>query len=169
MEQYITERLKISLKILGWYQIIGGVLGIGVNIWMFFTQLPVFSFNILLPFLFLGLQLFSIYCGTSCLKYRESALHYSMLNQAIQIVGLTFYGFHFSYVSGLFLASVIDLSNSMEANFTTGISTFSFRYNIDKSYTQIELNLVATCLVFFIEYLIRKAKAQFLNWQKGHN
>ena len=158
MEKTISSKTKIGYQILGYYQIIGGVIGILLNIYGFFTQLPVFGIVIIIPFVFFILYGFSIYCGAKCLKFEDNSLTISIYNQVFQILGFSIFGIVFNYVAGLNLDIYLDLSNSIQVNFKTGISNFKLYYNHDPHIIKVNLNLIAIGLIIFIEKLISTSK-----------
>ncbi|MBP8114150.1 MAG: hypothetical protein KAY50_02275 [Chitinophagaceae bacterium] len=160
MERTISSKAKIRYLILGYYQIIGGVIGILLNIYGFFTQLPVFGLVIIIPVIFFILYGFSIYCGTKCLQFGENSLNVSIYNQVFQILGFSMFGAVFSYVAGLHFNINLDLSNSIQANFKAGISNFKLYYNQDPDVIKVNLNLIAIGLIIFIDKLNSTSKKE---------
>ncbi|MFI5162037.1 MAG: hypothetical protein ACHQHN_12220 [Sphingobacteriales bacterium] len=99
---FISKKSKIKLKVLGWYQIIGGIAGVLVTIWIV-TQLgQVNSWLILIILFVLCLYAFSIYTGRLLLTSRyPTGLKLSIINQAMQILQFAVVGYAFLYVWGL--------------------------------------------------------------------
>ena len=165
MEKAISSKTKIGYQVLGYYQIIGGVIGILLNIYGFFTQLPVFGLVIIIPIIFFILYGFSIYCGTQCLKFEEASLTICIYNQVLQILGISIFGVVFSYVAGLYFNFNLDLSNSIQADFNAGVSNFKLYYNQDPGVIKVNVNLIAIGLIIFIDKLIstRNSEKQALH------
>jgi hypothetical protein len=160
MERIISSKTKIGYQILGYYQIIGGAIGILLTIYGFFTELPIFGLVIVIPFIFFVLYGFSIYCGTKCLKFEEDSLAMSIYNQIFQILGFSLFGVVFSYVAGLHFNISFDMTNSMQLNFDAGVSNFQLYYNQDPDIINVNLNLIAIGVLIFIDKLITTTKKE---------
>ncbi len=160
MEKTIYSKAKIGYQILGYYQIIGGVSGILLNIYGFFTQLPVFGLVIIIPIIFFILYGFSIYCGVQCLKFEKNSLTISIYTQVFQILGISIFGIVFSYVAGLHFNINFDLSNSTLVDYKAGVSNFKLYYNQDPDVIKINFNLIAIGLVVFIDKLKSTNKSE---------
>ncbi len=116
--------------------------------------------NILvLAFMFIFFA-YPVFCGTLCLKSKESALRHSLINQFLQLLGFAFFGFAFSYVAGIYLSIGLDLSKSIDVKFDIGVSKFDFNINREAERAEINFNLVAFGLIYWIEKLTKKLKAE---------
>ena len=152
--------IKRRFAFLGIYQIAGGIVGLLLVTW-YFIQVNVFSgiylWAPLLAFPFFG---YSIYCGILLLQKKESGLRLSFVNQCLQLFGFVFFGYGFKYVSGVFLAVGIDLTNSVEFGLNFGISTWQININSEDTSFLINFNLVALYLVIFITKLQRRIETE---------
>ena len=159
----MTTKIKTDLLKLGWYQIIGGAIGILIILYSLFA-LTQFSGLVILVYIFMLLFFaYSIYCGTLCIKCKNNALMHSLINQFLQILGFAVFGFAFAYVAGLYLSVGLDLSKSFEMKFNFGISKFDFNINREQERAEINFNLVAFGLIYWIDKLLKKVKEEKRN------
>ena len=153
-----NHKLKSHLNILGFYQIIGGVIGL----FILFQSMHATGFSILiiifLPILFALLFIYSIICGILCLKRHDLALSLSYINQILQIMGFAFAGFSFIYVSGIYFLVVFNFTEHLNVDYKSGLSTVKLFYNIAQKPIQLEINLIAPLLLIYISHLSKKNK-----------
>ena len=160
LESYFTHgQLQTKIKALGIYQIIGGLFGIGLTFYLLNTNNS-FTLLVFLIILFiLGLYCYSIYSGIILIKNVEKGLTHSKVNQLFQLITFMAFGYGYQYTSGVFLFVGMDVTNSMEWNFSFGItSTWKITVNTDDPNFFFNLNLVAIFLVVFIERTKQKLK-----------
>lgn len=151
-----------KLIVFGYYQIVGGVIGIGITIWFL---LGLVSFNwllliIVVPAFFLFL--FSVYCGFLLLRKNSRGIKLSLLNQYLQLISFAFTGYAYQYASGVFLTIGIDLTESFNFLFNMGISSWELNINTDSPTIALKFNLVAFYLIIAIE----KIKKQIAEEEK---
>ena len=121
MLPFLSKQSRIKLKVLAWYQIVGGITGLLLTIWLI-AQTGQINGLILLVLLFAtGLYSFSIYCGRLLMtdKYL-TGFKLSLVNQAIQILQFAMLGYAFWYASGLMFTlgiKVNNYSNSVQCSF----------------------------------------------------
>lgn len=152
--QILSNANKLKV-LLGWYQIIGGIIGfILTAIIPFNTTLTSFFQIIHLGIGFL-LYSFSIICGTLLLKSRTKALTLSLINQFFQILFISILGFGFRYSSGIFFTIGIELSNG-NILFEAGASSWQVEWNWESDSKAIHINIIALALIILIDNLRRK-------------
>ena len=160
MEEFISKDVKSNLTKLGLYQIFGGSVGILIIIWAIYKS-PLLTGLTVLVFLFILLFfVYSIFCGTLCLKTKKNALGHSLTNQILQVIGFAIMGFAFNYISGLYLIIGLDLTDSIKLDFGAGISKFDFNLNNEKDRLEVDFNLVAFAVIFWIDKLMKKVKEE---------
>src|SRR6185312_8988857 len=104
MNDLLDNSLKGKLKGLAYYQIIGGVLGICLTIWLLAQTGTITGLVIILFSVALGLYSFSIYSGQQLLKGNtKKGLRLSVINQILQTINFAISGFAYKYVAGLML------------------------------------------------------------------
>ena len=160
MQKSSTSKFKSDFLKLGWYQIIGGAMGLVLIIALALATLKFSALNILIIILMLAFFIYSILCGILCLRSKPGATAHSLINQFLQLISLTVAGFSFKYVAGAYLTLGLDLSKSFEIAFGFGISGFNFEINEQLNDTVINLNLVALGLIYWIDKLRKKIKEE---------
>ena len=156
MTEYITPDFKIRLKGLGLYQIIGGIIGLGIIIWVLVQAEAIKGSSIAVYLVAAVLFSYSIFCGQLLLKNNLKGLTHSMINQVLQTVNFAFAGFAFKYASGIMLMAGLDFSSGHELIFNFEISTFELNINSHKELSTAGLNIFAFYLLYFIETLKEK-------------
>lgn len=111
---------------------------------------------ILLFSIALGLYIYSIYCDILLLKNSKEGLKHSLINQALQMVSFSFFGYAFQYIAGVYFAIGIDLTDGFYIKFNTGLSTWQIIVNSGEQLLFVNVNLVALFLIFFIEKLKKR-------------
>ncbi len=141
-----SVKTEKEYSVLGYYQIIGGIVGFIIAA-VSFVQTEGFN-SLILGFLFLtaALFLFSIYCGVLCLKFKKQGLSLSLINQTLQVIGFAVGGYSFQYVAGLYFVIGVDMTDSVSFDFGVGLSKLDFSINHDHQKAIILINVVA-CII----------------------
>ena len=160
MEKQISKETEADLTKLGLYQIIGGAVGLLIILWSIFKT-PLFTGLTVVVYLFILLFFaYSIFCGTLCLKTNKNALGHSLTNQIFQVIGFAMMGYAFKYVAGFYLTIGLDLTDSINLDFGAGVSKFDFNFNNEKDRLEVDFNLVAFALIYWIDKLMKKVKEE---------
>lgn len=69
-------------------------------------------------------------------------------------------GFAFQYVAGFYLTIGLDLAHSIKLGMNAGLSTFQFSLNNGKGRLELEFNLVALALIYWIDKLMKRVRAE---------
>lgn len=157
-----TEKLSLTLNIFGYYQIVGGIIGLGLLAGLIMS---ISSFNwLLLIILFVAVVLFffSIYCGIILLKRIEFGLKVSKINQLLQVIHFSILGYGFQYASGLHFSIGVDLTTEFNFTFNIGVSSWQMNINNDTPTIAISLNFVALLLIIFIDKALNRLKENHL-------
>ena len=162
------EKNLLKIKFVGFYQLIGGIIGI-LNTIRFlpnFAQLNGGIFLILLTiFVLYG---FSVFCGFLLIrKGNIEGLNLSIYNQLIQIIGFGVFGFAFNFTAGIYAGIKLNLTNETILKFFVGHSSSMININMNTEFTQLSINFIALILVNFIfnlkSKLIKNAEIQNRN------
>jgi len=154
MENILNNDIKSKIKGLAIYQIAGGIIGIGLTIWLIAQTVTITGLVILFFILAAGLYSFSIYCGQQLLKGQiKSGLKLSIINQALQVINFAVLGYAFKFVAGLILSIGINYTNDFKITFNFSLSEFQFNINSEKELVTVGFNVVAIYLVYFIDKL----------------
>ena len=143
---------KASLSIiLGIYQLLGGLLGIGLIIHYHYSAGGSSLLFLFLPVLAGLFFLYSTLCGVLCLRNHELALSLSSVNQLLQLISFSVSRFLFDYTAGIFFSINIGLGNGSSFDWESGFSRMHFRYDVPEGVTAIGINLVAVILLIMID------------------
>jgi hypothetical protein len=151
------KNLQLKLRLLGIYQIVGGLMGI------ILTLLMVDFYNIsnfLLVVFALLLFGYSIYCGILLIRKPKKGLRNSKANQILQTIHFSILGYGFKYVSGLFFSLGFDLTDGFLINIYFGISNWLINANADDAAMNVHLNFVALFLIVLIDKWQRELKTK---------
>lgn len=147
----MTRRL---LKIMGYYQVIGGAIGIGLCINGFFKlypSAPLVTFTLLAAVL---LYAYSIYCGSCLLRFTNyrTSLKHSIANQFIQLLVFQTSSLVYKFVSGVAIFVGVNASPKLLVSIKATHSTFLFHVGDTGGDLFIGVNLVALGLIlsFFL-------------------
>jgi len=159
MENNFKE-LRPKVKALAIYQVAGGIIGLVLTIWTMADHIDNIKGLLLILFsIALGLYIYSVYCGILLLKNFKTGLKYSLINQALQMVSFSFFGYAFQYIAGVFFAVGIDLTDGFYLKFNTGLSTWQIIVNSGERLLFVNVNMIALFLLFFIEKLKKRISA----------
>ncbi|MBC5994711.1 hypothetical protein [Pontibacter cellulosilyticus] len=141
------------LKYIGWYQIAGGVIGIGLTLWLVLTTETMSNLTVLVILLALGLYSFSIYSGNLLTKPEriEKGIKLTIVHQLLQVFYISLFGMTYQYYSGFQLSVGMDLTNSFLFKFNFSFSGFNFSYNPNADNLIVMLNIVPLILISFLE------------------
>lgn len=156
----VDQSISRSFKVLGIYQIAGGMVGLGLFVIML---AGLRQFSLLLVGLFviaLFLFTYSVVCGIMCVKGRSSALTHSLINQLLQLFTFSVAGLSFKYTSGIFFTVGVDLTKSFFLTLDAGISNWNMEINGDRETFSLGVNIVALVLISFIIGLKNKLQIQ---------
>jgi hypothetical protein len=148
-EKQNTIDAQKQIKIVGLYQIIGGLIGL---IMIIITSFSTPSDN--LPYLIIpGLLLFgfSIYVGKQTYMQRKNYLNLTIINQILQIVGVYIDSFGFEYVSGLGLYFTVDMTNQLLIGVNTNLSKLNYSLNYSHEKYFFSFNIIAVLIIYYLE------------------
>ena len=147
-----------KLYFLALYQLIGGVLGIILTIFLILRLTEVSVSLFLLLAIALSLYCYSVLCGILLFKNPLLGIKYSRINQYLQIFGFFIFGYGFRYVAGFFITIGLNLTNSI--NFVADLGTSAWQINIDQESKAciISFNFVALFLILFLDRQLKIIK-----------
>ncbi|KAA3436968.1 hypothetical protein [Rufibacter hautae] len=161
MSQFSQNAPKTAFTLssaIGVYQLVGGLLGLG----LFLKMIPALEnpsattwLGILLAALLYG---FSIWCGFSLLKKTRSAYTLSMVNQILQAFSFGMSGVAYNYVAGLKVGVGIDFLASWVFKLRFSLSSFNFSFGTHAGISFVSVNLLALLLLYLLERTKDEAK-----------
>ena len=159
MYDFLKQDDKLKLKGLAYYQIAGGIFGIGALIFALAQAGAITGLLLLLYILAFGLYSFSIFCGQQLLKGNLiKGLKISTINQVIQTIQFAVFGISFQYISGFGFTTGFDITSDFKFVSTFSLSEFICNVNYEKDLAIVGINIVAIIVLYFIENLKRKIK-----------
>ena len=155
----LNSQLSTQLKAIAIYQVVGGLLGIALTLWVMFSGDMTLDQQALRISLFAGgLFVFSILCGRLLFRSPKRGLVLSIVNQVLQVVYFSFGAYGFQYVAGLRIGLGVDMVESWTFKFRLALSSFHFSLGTDLGQKFIGINLVALFLIFWMERLLEKVR-----------
>jgi hypothetical protein len=157
---FISKQRKTRLELLGWYQIVGGIAGVLVTLWILSKTEQITWVIALLFLLAFALYSFSIYCGKLLLGAQYSrGLSLSILNQVPQIVSFAFIGYAYQYNAGAAVELALSYgSGTVSSGLNFGVDfgmmpKWLFSIASDDLSFKLSVNLLAIYLIYFIDKL----------------
>lgn len=152
METELNKDQKTILNSIGYYQIIGGVTGIGFAIYQL-SQSSVINQTIAILYLFcLAVSALSVYSGQLLVKGKHNkGLPFALLSQVLQVFNFTLSGITLKFVAGIMLSLGISYTETFKI--ISGFSLAENKLNFDASDNSIiiSINIVALFLVYLID------------------
>ena len=143
------EKQRREIKYLGYYQYIGGIVGVLIVLWesnfIFFSAFN--NYTKVLYLVLLLFPLFSIYTGHTCLKQKKNCLSLSKVNQLMQIISVSLFGLTLKYHSGLYFGIGIETTDGFLIKFDFGISSIWFAFSSANENSIVMINLIALYLL----------------------
>jgi len=156
MINHLPQGIVRKLQALAVYQMVGGLLGLIITIWII-IRFPAFTPLIIILFLLaIGLYVFSLLCGWLLWNQYNAGVPCSLVNQYLQIVQFTIGGWAYTYISGGYFSLGIDLTYSYKLLVHFGImSTWQFNAFTQTPAVQLSFNFVAILLIVFLTHVKR--------------
>jgi len=151
----------LTLKIISWIQIIGGIIGLGLMVSLLLKTGTISGALLLIFIIGIGLFWYSIYSGKRLLTDEKkcTATILSIINQAIQIFQWNMFGYGFSYCSGAELTLGVQ-GESLDLTFAASVSTFNMSMN-NNDEPFLKINFIAILLIFML-FASRRAHSKSL-------
>ncbi|MEZ2337192.1 hypothetical protein [Mucilaginibacter sp. RCC_168] len=162
MQPFTSSRSKLKLKILGWYQIVGGIVGLLITIWLLAHIGQINGLILLLLLIVFGLYSFSIYCGRLLFTNYDKGLNLSVINQILQIAHFSMLGYAYQYVSGLVFEIGMSKKPGFNLIFNFNFTNSTWQLSVgtsDRSFV-LAINLVAIAWLYYIEKLRKTLNAE---------
>lgn len=159
------KELLQKLKVLAYYQIVGGVIGLCAILYGLITQ-PNTEGALFVFSLACGLYIFSLWCGWTLLKNVSKGLTFSLINQSLQVIVFIFGSYTFKYIAGVSLLVALNLTEGAKLSFDIELSAFQFNFNSSTEGLVVGMNVIAFYLVYFISQAKDKLKERELLVEK---
>lgn len=154
-----------KLEFLSGYQLLGGLIGLTIIVYAFFTLEDMTLAHILILGSGILCFAYSFICGLFLFQRKIYALKLSLINQVLQIIGFTFWGYGFEYVAGVSFDVLIQDTQDSSFNLNFGLSNWHIRINTDIGINEVSINIIAILLVLFIARLQKEYELENLNME----
>jgi predicted permease len=149
------------LKAIGIVEIIGGISGIGLIIWLMLQGFQTNSKLLLVFLVLIAFYGFSIFAGIELFKKKEKSINYSRILQYFQIFAISFGGITYLLSSGGNLFVGYNLTKStLEFNFSLLASEFQINITNSDQDSFVYLNFWAIILLNLIENSTKKIETE---------
>jgi len=161
MREYLTYATKDRVKILGYYQLIGGIIGLVLWIKMLVNTGEFTGLIFLFVLIILGLFLYSIYVGFQTLRLKNNWILHSQINQLFQFLSLSLLGFTYHYFSGIGFFIGLDMTDSYILKYDLSLlSNCHLEYNLHPDQIIIKFNIFAFFVLYYIARLDKRIKTE---------
>ncbi|WP_298762020.1 hypothetical protein [uncultured Psychroserpens sp.] len=145
------KKIYQRIEYLGYYEIIGGIIGILLIFLSVYDKLNSNGFFIFSLSLFLVLCGISIYSGILLIqkKYRKG-LNLSFFTQAVQIISFVLFGYIFDFAIGIYLRITTELTNDTIVGLDFGFANWKLSRNANPDIIELNINIIAIVLLLFI-------------------
>lgn len=149
------------IEYLGYYQIIGGSIGILSDFLSIYNKLNSNGFYLFSVFIFYALCGISIYSGILLIQKKYlRGLYFSTFTQATQLISFILFGFIFEFAIGFFLRFSIELTNDTLLGFEFWFVNFGLSRSANPEIIELNINIIAIFLLLFIAKSIDRVKAE---------
>ena len=156
--------MTIKLKIFSIYQILGGVAGIVVTVYLIASLVSIQPVLFFLLFLATAFCCFSIFSGIKLWLNVNMGIRLSKINQLLQLIQFVAFGNAYEYLSGASFRVGINLTESFNFKFNIDlVSKYQFNFNYDNPDFIVSINLIALFLIIWIDKMLMKIKKQRQN------
>ena len=140
----------LTIKIISWLQIVGGVTGLGLVAYLLLNTGTINGPVLLIFLTGLGLFSYSIYSGKRLLTddNKKTGIILSIINQALQIVQWSMFGYAFVYSAGAELTIGLQ-ETTFKFNISALISSFQMSIKSDSEFL-FKINVIAILVIYVL-------------------
>jgi hypothetical protein len=162
MQNISAKYIDSRITALAAYQLIGGIIGLYYLVSLIMSAGRIPPLLVMIVALGLACYLFSVFCGIFLFKDRVLGTRLSLVNQLLQVLSFSLFGYGYEYVAGISTTVNIDFLPTYSVSLNSGLSNWYALLNGEGDIRRISINLVAIFLVFFISRLQRRIHQQAL-------
>jgi len=169
----IEKKLKININILkgiGILEIVGGITGIGLIIWLTLQGMETNTYVFLILLVAIGFYIYSIYAGTKLFKHKENGILHSRILQYLQLIAISIGGMTYLLTSGGNFFLGYNFTNST-LEFKISVISSEFQINIMSSEQNdvVYINIMAIAILLLLEKAVSKIKELNLSKENYEN
>jgi len=137
------KQVKFEIQYFGYYQLIGGICGIGLVGYQYYQIAseitPILTLILASTFMLFA---FSILAGVLCLNDSPKKYFYSKINQALQVLSFSIGGIEFAHAAGIYCFLGVDITEEFVLAFSSGFGA-DFKFSIGSKSLFVAVNIVA--------------------------
>ena len=161
MAEPLPKPIKRHLNYVGWYQILGGSFGVLMTARsIIFEETEWNDLYIIFYSLFFLLFSYSIFSGVLCIGNKDTALTHTFVNQALQAIPFSMFGYGLSYSSGFYFTFVFDLADRGAPGVRLGLSSINIQFNGSVLYPELGFNLIAFFFLYWAWQLRKRIERE---------
>lgn len=174
-KEFETELRKNRniLKGIGILEIVGGITGLGLIIWLMLQGTETNTFVLLILLIAIGFYVYSIFAGLELFKKLENGILHSRILQYIQIPAFSFGLLTYIMTSGgYFLLGFNFTAKTITLNFALIASKFQLNILSPGESNFFSINILAIIVLFILEKAFRNINKQSLiqeNYERNMN
>lgn len=153
-----SQTVKQDLKIIGWYQIIGGLSGFiivakGLSNGIYYGNIDKFLYSLVSLFF-----LFSVLSGWFCIRANKNAIAFSTINQYLQVIYFSSKGTTYCYLAGAYIVAGFDITESFHIFFDYGLAKIQLFFNSEPELIFFAVNFPALLFIYWLNRLRKHVK-----------
>lgn len=154
------KNTDLTIRILGIYQLLGGIVGLGVTGWLLLKTGTINGPVLFILLTAIGFYSLSIKAGSLLLKKRmKEGLIYSMVNQILQFVAFSVGGNMYKFISGGKTLIGFDFTNGFHFKIDFGLtSEFNFSILVDEQHYFVYVNILAILVLYVLSDIYEELK-----------
>ncbi|WP_445749849.1 hypothetical protein [Polaribacter sp.] len=165
MRKEFEKKLKTNINILkgiGILEIIGGITGIGLIIWLTLQGMETNTYVFLILLVAIAFYIYSIYAGIKLFKYQEKGILHSQILQFIQLISFSIGGTTYLLTSGgnLFIGY-----NMTEGNLEFKLNIIASEFQLNLMSSEVSDYVYINILAIIVLYLIDKSTKTIIEQQ----
>lgn len=150
-----------TLKGIGIFEIVGGITGIGLIIWLFLQEIQTNTYVFLIFLVAIGFYSYSIYAGVQLFKHQENGVLHSQILQYLQLISISIGGTTYLLTSGANFFIGYNITNStLQLKMSLISSEFQINIMSPEQNDYLYLNIIAIILLLLLEKTVNKIKEQ---------
>ena len=158
--KFRIKNTEITLKIIGFYELIGGILGIGLSCWLMLKTGTIngpFLFIFLLAFFLFS---FSIQSGNLLLQKSkiQKGIIYSSILQILQLFAIGLGNYSYEFYSGAKGTIGFIFGEGFKFDLNVALSSFNFTINSGNNNYFFKINIVAIIILSILIDIFQEKK-----------
>lgn len=174
MIKEIKKKLKTNVNILkgiGILEIVGGISGIGMILWLILQRMEINLYVLLILLIAMGFYAYSIYAGIMLYKHKENGVLHSRILQYFQLFAISTGGTTYLLTSGGNFFLGYNITKSI-IEFKLGIISSEFKLNIMSTGQNdfVYMNIMAIVIILLLDNAVSKIqelKSSKENYEKN--